>query len=413
MLRELRKKFILIVMGSMFGIFFLLLFAINAFNIATQQQKISHTMETLVENGGQFPIRDMHRDPQPPPTPGFSNLWQQSPETPFMVRYCCVYLDRSGTVTQVFMDHIAALSQEDAISYAQTVFSQGDSQGQIGGYRFQLSTWQENYLLILLDTSTEEQNMFSLLLISCIIGIGAYLVVFALVVLFSKRAVKPIAESYEKQKQFIADVSHELKTPLTVISADSEILSMTFGKNEWCEGIDKQTAKMRHLISRMLTLTRMDAETSKTEHREFSISEAVYDTAMSFAPLAQRSGKKFSVDIAPDLMFTGNEGEIRQCVSILLDNAVKYCDENGEISVSLRREKRLQLDVVNTYQQAAKLEYRKLFDRFYRADEARSIGNSYGLGLSIARSIVQRHRGNIRACPQGRGAILFRVTLPS
>ena len=413
MLRELRKKFVFIVMGSMFAIFFLLLFAINTLNIAAQEQKISHTMETLVENGGQFPVRDMHRDPQPPPEPGFSDLWQQSPEAPFMVRYCCVYLDSSGAVMKVFMDRIAALSQEDAVSYAQMIFSQGITQGKIGGYRFQLSSWQGNYLFILLDASAEEQNIFSLLLISCIIGVGAYLIVFALVVLFSKRAVKPIAESYEKQKQFIADVSHELKTPLTVISADSEILSMTFGENEWCKGIDKQTAKMRHLISRMLTLTRMDADAPKTEQREFSLSEAVYDTAMSFAPLAQRSEKRFSVDIAPDLLFTGNEGEIRQCVSILLDNAVKYCDENGEISVSLRREKRLQLDVINTYQHADKLEYRKLFDRFYRADQARSVGNSYGLGLSIARSIVQRHRGSIRACPCGHGRILFRVTFSS
>lgn len=411
MLRELRKKFIFIVMAATFCVFFLLLFAINAFNISAQFQHIDRVMTILTDNNGEFPTRDFSPDPARPPRHDLPELLRQNPEAPFTVRYCSVFLDENLQITKISTDRIAALSQEDAASYTQEILNRGEAAGNINSYRFQLTPQENGYLLVILDVSEEESNILFLLFISCIIGIAAYLVIFLLVVLVSKKAVLPIAESYEKQKQFIADVSHELKTPLTVISADSEILSMTFGTNEWCDGIDKQTAKMRHLLSRMITLTRLDGDDPHWEQAKFSISEAVYDTAMAFMPLAQRMGKKLSLHISPDLLYTGNEGEIRQCVSILLDNAVKYCDDSGIIDISLYREKRLYLVVTNTYSQASTLEYRKLFDRFYRADGSRSQGGSYGLGLSIARSIVRRHRGEIRAYPNGIDQICFQITL--
>lgn len=411
MLRELRKKFIFIVMAATFCVFFLLLFAINAFNISAQFQHIDWVMTILTDNNGEFPTRDFSPDPARPPRHDLPELLRQNPEAPFTVRYCSVFLDENLQITKISTDRIAALSQEDAASYTQEILNRGEVAGNINSYRFQLTPQENGYLLVILDVSEEESNILFLLFISCIIGIAAYLVIFLLVVLVSKKAVLPIAESYEKQKQFIADVSHELKTPLTVISADSEILSMTFGTNEWCDGIDKQTAKMRHLLSRMITLTRLDGDDPHWEQAEFSISEAVYDTAMAFMPLAQRTGKKLSLHISPDLLYTGNEGEIRQCVSILLDNAVKYCDDSGIIDISLYREKRLYLVVTNTYSQASTLEYRKLFDRFYRADNSRSQRGSYGLGLSIARSIVRRHRGEISAYPNGIDQICFQITL--
>lgn len=406
MLRELRKRFVFIVMVCMFCIFFLLLFAINLFNFTNQQQKISRTMQTLVENNGELPLERAPHDSMRPEEPGRSH---QDIEAPFMVRYCSVYLDEEYEIIRISTDRIAAISTQDAAAYTEEILDSGETSGQIAGYRFQLASQQDGYVLVLLDTSVEQRNILSLFVTSGIIGVGAYLLVFVLVVAISGRAVKPIAESYEKQKQFIADVSHELKTPLTVISADSEILAMTFGKNEWCDSIDKQTARMRHLISRMITLARMDGEEPAAEQTEFSLSEAVYDTAMAFEPLAKRCGKRFTVQVSPDILYTGSEAELRQCVSILLDNAVKYCDDGGEITVSLHREKHILLDVANTYRQAQSLDCRRLFDRFYRADQARSVGNSYGLGLSIARSILRRHHASITARPSGKESILFRV----
>lgn len=411
MLRELRKKFTFIVMAATFCVFFLLLFTINAFNISAQLQRIDRVMSILTANNGDFPTRDFSPDSGHPPPRDLPELLRQDPEAPFTVRYCSVFLDNNLQITKISTDRIAALSQEDAASYAQQILEGRKTTGYINSYRFQLAQQETGYVLVFLDVSEEVGNILFLLVISCVIGITAYLVVFLLVVLVSKKAVLPIAESYEKQKQFIADVSHELKTPLTVISADSEILAMTFGENEWCDGIDKQTAKMRHLLSRMITLTRLYGDSPHWEQAEFSLSEAVYDTAMAFLPLAQRAGKELSLHISPELLYTGNEGEIRQCVSILLDNAVKYCDDGGSICVSLYREKRLHFIVTNTYSQASTLEYRKLFDRFYRADDSRSEGGSYGLGLSIARSIVHRHRGEIRAYPDRQDRICFQVVL--
>lgn len=411
MLRELRKKFIFIVMAATFCVFFLLLFAINALNISAQIQRIDRVMTILTDNNGEFPTRDSQPAPGLPPRHDLPELLRQDPEAPFTARYCSVFLDEDLQITRISTDRIAALSQEDAASYTQEILNSGKTAGRISGYRFQLVQQDTGYLLVFLDVSQEEGNILFLLLTSIVIGVAAYLVVFLLVVLVSKKAVLPIAEAYEKQKQFIADVSHELKTPLTVISADSEILAMTFGNNEWCDGINKQTAKMRHLLSRMITLTRLDGDDPHWEKKDFSLSEAVYDTAMAFAPLAQREGKELVLHISPELLYTGNEGEIRQCVSILLDNAVKYCDANGSICVSLHREKRLYLVVTNTYSQASTLNYNRLFDRFYRADTSRSDGGSYGLGLSIARSIVHRHRGEIQARPDGPDRISFQVIL--
>ena len=411
MLRELRKKFIFLVMAATFCVFFLLLFAINAINISAQYQQIDRNLTILSENNGVFPVREMPSGSMRPPRPELPDFFRQDPEAPFTVRYCSVYLDDAMEITRISMDRIAALSREDAVAFTQEILNRGDASGKLGSYRYRLSRQETGYLLVLLDASGEDRTILSILLITSSIGLAAYLLVLLLVVLVSKKAVKPIAESYEKQKQFLADVSHELKTPLTVISADSEILAMTFGKNEWCDGIDKQTAKMRHLISRMITLTRMDGDEPDRELSEFSLSDAVFETAMAFEPLAKRQGKGFQIMIFPGIFCTGNEAELRQCVSILLDNAVKYCDEGGDIQVSLFREKRVVLEVVNTYAQAETLEYRKLFDRFYRADAARTVGNSYGLGLSIARSIVRRHKGTITAAPLDKGRILFRIVL--
>lgn len=405
MLRELRKKFILIAMGSLFCVFFLLIFAINAINIANQTDRLNHTMDILMENDGVFPR----------PIPGERPIRQpgvpEDPETPFIVRYCTVALDGQRNIVGYSMERIAALSQSDAESYTEKVLESGKTSGRMDSYWFRMEKKGNGYLLIFLDASQEEGNMLWVLLITTSIGAAAYLLVFLLVALFSGRAVKPMAESYERQKQFITNVSHELKTPLTVISANCEILSMNFGKNEWCDGIDRQTAKMRRLISRMITLSKMDEEGVQRVMAEFSLSEAVFDTAMAFQNPAERMGKHFSLSVQPDIRYYGSEGDIRQCVSILLDNALKYCDEGGDIRVVLCREKKIRLSVSNTFSKAETLEYHRLFDRFYRADSARSPSSSYGLGLSIARSIVRNHKGTIRARAAGKNQVLFEILL--
>ena len=229
--------------------------------------------------------------------------------------------------------------------------------------------------------------------------------------MFSKRAIKPIAESYEKQKQFITDASHELKTPLTIISANSEILAMTYGEDEWVEVIEKQAQRMRDLVNSLVVLTKMDEESQSVIYDEFNISDATYDTAMAFDGLCKNNEVDLLIDVNPNIKFKGDESAIRQLISILIDNAVKYCDNNGQIHVNLKKEKQVLLSISNTYNDVNKIELDKLFERFYRVDKARTRNGSYGLGLSIARAIVERHRGNIKVKNIDNNIIEFEIKL--
>ena len=168
-----------------------------------------------------------------------------------------------------------------------------------------------------------------------------FLLLFAVITVFSGRAIRPIVAAYDKQKQFITDASHELKTPLTVISANTEILALTCPENEeWCDGITRQTARMRSLIGQMIQMAKLDEGGTLPESAVFDLTDAVCDTALSFETLAERRNLHLVTDITPALTITGHEESVRQVIAILMDNAVKYCDESGSIRVSLREKKR-------------------------------------------------------------------------
>lgn len=188
---------------------------------------------------------------------------------------------------------------------------------------------------------------------------------------------------------------------MTVISANSEILSLTYGENEWCNGIERQTKTMRSLINKMIQMSKLDEGNQLLQFEVFNISEAIYDTVMSFAALTEVKGLQLSTAIQPELYIKGDEGTIRQVISILMDNAVKYCDAAGSIDVITQRisrrfgKGRICFSITNTFSSVQTLNTERLFDRFYREDKARTSNHSYGLGLAIAKSIVEYHGGLI------------------
>ena len=263
----------------------------------------------------------------------------------------------------------------------------------------------------LINASMDLNAVFTMLLISAVIGIVSFLLVLLIIVLASKHAVKPIAESYAKQKQFVTDAGHELKTPLTVISANNELARMIYGSSEWFDSIDRQVGRMNHLVRSMITLAKMDEE-RKEIFTAFDLSDAVYDTAKSFEGLLHSQGKLITFDIQEKLQYTGDESKIRQVVSILLDNAAKYCDEKGKVAVRLSSGGRqIRLQIINDYKNASDCDFTQVFERFYRADKARTSDGSYGLGLSIAKSIVELHKGEIRAKVLEHDRVMFEVIL--
>ena len=268
-------------------------------------------------------------------------------------------------------------------------------------------------MAIFLDSYQELRSMRTVLVWSLVADAACILLVFLLVVLLSRRAIDPVVRSAEQQKQFITDASHELKTPITVIATSLKVLEMEVGQQKWIDKAENQTEKLTELVNALVTLSRMDEEVSPLQMADFSISDALTEAAESFRDFAVSAGHELDVRVTPGLTYCGDEYAIRQLVSILLDNAVKYAAPDTSISFSLEKGRRgVVIRMENRCDALDTAALGRLFDRFYRADPARSAETGgFGIGLSIARSIAEEHRGTIRAeSPDGR-TIVFTAEL--
>lgn len=412
MIRRLKRKFVLVCMASVFAVMLTVAALINGLYVARSNEMLDNMLAFLTENGGSFPQADSAPEAERPPRGRRDPVWEgelfDSPEARFVTRHFSVLMDESGAVIETNTDSVAAVSAEDAVLYAQSVLG-GAPSGYCDIYRYMVSETGEGTLAVFLDASTQIRDRQQVMLITAAVALVICVAVFALVWFFSGRAIRPIAASVEKQRQFITDAGHELKTPLTIISANCEILELSQGENEWLTGIEKQVARLRRLVNNLVTLSRMDEERAVAVRERFSLSDAVYDTAMAFSAAAERAGKRLRVTAEADVYLTGDEAAVRQLTSILADNAVKYGDAGGEITVSLAGGRHPMLTVENDYAAVDSLPLSRLFDRFYRSDPARTGDGGHGLGLAIARSIAEAHRASIRAEKAGEGRVRMRV----
>lgn len=417
MIKKLRKRFIMVTAMSLLGMIVVLMTGINVIYRYRNEKSLNHVLNIIIENQGNLPDMEINHIPKMTIDNEFtkSNFFKGKyggdREMNFTTRFCVVNLDSNKEIVNIYSDKISAISDDEIKEYTEKILKKGKVSGWINDYKYKLGESSEGYMLVILDGSLTKQSNWSVFTTSIIVSTISYLIVLFIIALFSKKAIKPIAESYEKQKQFITDASHELKTPLTIISANSEILEMMYGKDEWIDGIEKQSDRMRDLVNNLVVLTKMDEEKQDFIYNDFSISDAVYDTAMAFEGLCKKNKKELHIEVDSDINVKGDESEIRKLISILLDNAVKYCDENGSINVSLKKEKYVVINVRNTYKDVSKVELERLFDRFYRVDKARTRNGSYGLGLAIAKAIIERHKGKIKVKKVEDNMIEFEVKL--
>lgn len=325
-------------------------------------------------------------------------------------------LDEDGQALQVDTGQVVAVDEETAVTYAQTVWASGRRSGFLGNYRYLLCEEEQGTLIVFLDCGRSLSTFLSTLLTSVLLALLGLLAVLMLLLILSKHIVRPVAESYEKQKQFITDAGHELKTPMTIISADADLAEMECGENQWISDIRRQAQHLTRLTNDLIYLSRMEEEQPRLQPIEFPISDVAEEMAQSFQALAKSQGKELLLQIQPMLSFTGDEKAIRQLLSILLDNALKYSTDSTPLKLGLERQGRtILLTVSNPVAQPMEQDkLSHLFDRFYRTDQSRSSETGgYGLGLSIARSIVLSHKGKIRAeSPDGRTLTIV-VHLPS
>jgi len=417
MIKKLQHKFIMITMLSLTLVLLLLVSSINIINFIHTNRRINGAIQILSDNQGKFPKFEKKKIPKrndknpPIRKPNFG--FQMNEETPFETRYFTVKTKENGNIREIDTSHIAAVSSKDAADYTEKVLSTGKDEGFTGIYKYAVVKQDYGYLLIFLDCRSQLQTAYFVLIISIAVAIGTLLLMFILVSIFSRRAIKPIILSMEKQKQFITDAGHEIKTPLAIISANADVLELTNGNNEWITSIRNQTSRLDKLVKNLLMLSKMDEDTVQMMFHDFDLSKAVTEIAGSFEALAKTQDKNLILNITPGIIFHGDEDSIHQLISTLTDNAVKYSSPNGVIRISLTTVKKgIKLEVYNTVQALPAKNLNLLFERFYRADSSRSRETGgYGIGLSIAKSIVEAHHGKITVKSQDGKSVCFTVFL--
>ena len=408
MIYTLRKKMIWICGISVVLVFALIFCVIAGLSYRQLNRNMDMMADRISDGNGVFlPFDKDH--PKPPGmerNPGFFTA-----ETPFSTRSFTAWLNRSGDILELNLSSVSSVDAADAARFVQKALAEGDKRGWLGEYRYKVFSAGNRRGIVFVDGSMNRATTRNTLFIAAAVMLGCMAVIVAVIVVVSKRVVRPIAESYEKQKQFVTDAAHELKTPLTLILTNADIVESELGKNEWLEDIRCEGYRMSSLVTQLTALSRLDEENAPMEWENFRFSDVCSDTVSEFLPLAQEKGIALNADIAQGLQTQGDEGAIRRLVTILLDNAVKYCDCPGQICLTAQGKRLIELRIENTYAQVDQTQLDRLFDRFYRADKARTPGNSFGIGLSLAQAIAQKHRGEIKAYRAGENSIGFKVTL--
>mgnify|MGYP004631124545 FL=1 len=431
MIKRLRNRFILIAMLSVTAVMLLLTVILNAANYISTDSDMKETLTLIYENEGTIPNgrvsppedatvpalpddsgdipappdgTDSVQAPQDPPDDKFTR--RDGPftaETPFSTRFFVLRYTDSGKLTQANLASIASVTDDDTQEYLAAAIARGEGYSYYGSYRLYVAhTGDDHNMAIYLDCYQELRAVRLVLLWSLAADAVCILLVFLLVVLLSRRAIDPVVRSARQQKQFITDASHELRTPITVVATSLRVLEMETGKQKWIDKAQAQTEKLTELVNSLVTLSRMDEEDSPLNMEDFAVSDAVEETAESFRDFAQSKGHELEISVTPGITYRGDEYAVRQLVSILLDNAVKYAVPDTPITVSLEKARRgVVLCTSNRCADPEHIDAARLFDRFYRADPSRSETGGFGIGLSIALGIAEGHRGSIRAEVRG------------
>ncbi len=334
------------------------------------------------------------------------------PKTFGSVEFFVLMADKNG-------NYLAVLNNEDidnetAQSYISNIINKKEDTGMFDSYQFYSVPKDNGSLIALTDKSDETKVLKQFIRTTIIIGSVTLVLLSFAAYFLSKKSIEPIKMAFEKQKQFISDASHELKTPLTVISANADVLSGEIGENKWLNYIKSQTDRMNLLVNDLLSLTRLENNTSNFICTDFNLSQAVTNTALPFECRAFETNKKFIVDVEDGITVNGSEQHIKQMTAIFIDNALKYSNNGGIVRVNLKKQgDRKILSVYNTGTGVKEEEKDKIFERFYRSDDSRSRQNisGYGLGLAIAKSIIDKHKFKVNVENDEGKSICFVIVM--
>jgi histidine kinase (sensor protein), putative len=411
MFRKLKIRFILLASAAIVCILLTMIAVLNSVRFLQTNGEIQAVLNILSANNGDFPSVEETAE-------SLQND-RITIDTIYQYRYFSVVYKEDRTLYSTNLDHLSNLSKEQALSYANKVIKDSRSSGvfkvgsQFYSYQITQDSNTKRYLLVVLDSTNylESRNDFFWLSIQ----LCFYSFIFFVLVVsgFSNFAIRPYIKNYENQKRFITNAGHELKTPLAIISANTELQELMTGENEWTESTKDQVKRLSNLINQMVVLARLEEQPDVTLV-DVNFSEVVKKVAGNFKSVIEKAGKKYEIKLQEDIHVKATEDELYELVSILIDNACKYCDEDGQIFVTLtkaKRGKRARLTVANSYADGKNVDYSRFFDRFYREDESHNQKQpGYGIGLSMAESLVRIFKGRIWVSYK-KGLIGFTVLL--
>lgn len=406
MIGKIRRKLIIVIMISVAVVLTVIFVAMNAMNYFRMTKSADEMIALIAENNGNIPEYPQSELPvQRIPE-------QLSRESAYQTRYFIVQYDKKGEIIDINLSHIAAVSYEDAEKYANSVLNSDGKSGYKHIYRYKIQPTDFGKIVIFLDCSFSIQSITSMIITSVCIALISLCAIFLVICIFSSRFIRPMIEGMEKQKRFVTDAGHELKTPLAIINANVEVLELVEGSNEWLDSIKNQVKRMDQLVKSMLQLARMEEGTMNSPEKIFSISDAFNEITEPFKVVARQKGQMLKIHLQHDVKMSGDEAAIRNLISILVDNAIKYCNDEGIIEARLSLEgKNIKIRVKNSSDIDGKENLQRLFDRFYRPDDSRArASGGFGIGLSMAKNIVEAHHGKISAQRDGN-FICFQVTL--
>ncbi len=401
MIRRLKIKIVAVIMTILTLTVTIIMVAINMVSQQDNRDRIENRLYRIAANDGRMPKEYDSLDPYHDAQSGYIDSFS-------------VQVNHFYEVRKIILSRNIVVEQDTIIDYANEALVSGKQTGELGGYAFTIHNKPYGMIIVFMDVKPYQEANESLMRTTLFIGVTAILLFFIISIFLAKWLVRPVTTTLDKQKRFISDASHELKTPLAVISANTDVLEAEIGENKWLGYIRSESSRMSELVNELLILARLE---DKTGHRliiqPLDLTALVLQTALPFESTVFEMGKRFSVEAQPDVTYVGDASTIKHILTILIDNAVKYSEEHGEISVKLyTRSNRRIIEVYNTGEGVPKEKLTRIFERFYREDEARNSKNGgYGLGLAIARSGIQAHGGKIFAQSEYGKWIRFTVVL--
>lgn len=407
MVRALQKRFVLVAMLAVGLLLLVLLGSINFINIVSISRQNGQVLEHLVQE--QLPV--WHGDGTETEPPEEIFLQPPTEDSRKSAVFFAVWTDPQGEILEVRLERAKDLDEATARQMAQKVIAADKTRGFSGMYRYQKgSTAEGNYsVYVFLDLTVQYYDAFRLLVLSLLGGLVGLVLMLGVVILLSRGAIAPMAKSVQKQRQFITDAGHELKTPLAIMQSNLDALELLQGQSKWTGNIRQQIRRLDGLMQELLTLARLE-ERGALRKEPVDLTALVRQSLQMFDEQFRQRQVRLVCELEP-VQVNSDPEQLARLLSILLDNAAKYVSTGGEAAVYLTGGKGAVLRLENTCDHLDQVQAEHLFDRFYRADAARSQSGGYGIGLSAAQAIVTALQGSISAEYPAPDRIAFTVKL--